>query len=70
MVWDVCDVAEIADAMRSAAALSPQAREEGGLANRRWAEQAIHWPNVIGRYIELLEQAASSGTRPVAAARA
>lgn len=57
MVWNACAEPEIAAALLAAAQLSREARIEGGAANRRWAEAEIHWPNVMPRYISLLESA-------------
>ncbi|HEU5049232.1 MAG TPA: glycosyltransferase [Gemmatimonadales bacterium] len=63
MVWNACFEDEIAAAMRAAAARSREDRIAGGHANRRWAEEEIHWPRVMKRYIELLEQAARGEIR-------
>ena len=60
LVWNACFEPEIASAMRSAAKLSRAERIAGGKANRRWAEAEIDWPQVVGRYIALLETAVRS----------
>jgi len=55
LAWNACSETEIAEALVDAATLTLAQRIDGGAANRDWARREIDWPQVMGRYIELLE---------------